>query len=340
MPKGKSLSVDMRKLIITKFQSGEKQIEIARQLRLNRSVISKTVALYRRRRTLENAPKSGRPRKTDEATDRRIKMMSTANPFWDAVKIKKEIHNVSLSVRSIRRRLCDMGLYARRPAKKPFISPTNRLARLEFAREHLNWTPRQWKNVLFSDETKINMFSSDGLLYVRRPKNERFNHKYTKPTVKHGGGNVKFWGCFSGHGMGPLHVIEGTMDRLVYLGILREQMLPFAEENMPLRWTFQQDNDPKHTANIVKEWFIAEKINVMKWPAQSPDLNAIENLWDHLDREIRKENNGRFESKEALVEAAQRAWNNISQDYVNKLISSMPRRCAEVMKNNGYATRY
>jgi hypothetical protein len=54
-------------------------------------------------------------------------------------------------------------------------------------------------------------------------------------------------------------------------------MLPFANGNMPLRWTFQQDDDPKHTSNNVKEWFLAEKVDVMKWAAQSQDLNPIKN---------------------------------------------------------------
>jgi transposase len=138
MPKGKSLSVDMRKLIIDKFQSGERQSDIAKQLNLNRSVISKTISLYNQRRSLVNVPKSGKPRKTTRITDRKIGMLSKQNPFWDAVKIKKKIPNVSLSVRSISRPLNEIGLYGRKPAKKSFISVKNRRARIQFAKEHLN----------------------------------------------------------------------------------------------------------------------------------------------------------------------------------------------------------
>jgi hypothetical protein len=86
--KGKSLSVDMRKLIVdnNKLQSGERQ-----------SDISKTISLCNQR-SLVNIPKSGRPRKTDKTTDRKIGMVSRQNPFWNAVKIKKEIPNVRSSL--------------------------------------------------------------------------------------------------------------------------------------------------------------------------------------------------------------------------------------------------
>ena len=87
------------------------------------------------------------------------------------------------------------------------------------------------------------------------------------------------WCCFSYRGVGPIHKIDGILDQHASVNILQYIMLTFAEEGMPLKWTFQQDNDLKHTSTVAKEWFRVIKIGVLDWLAQSSDLNPIENLW-------------------------------------------------------------
>ena len=148
------------------------------------------------------------------------------------------------------------------PAQNPLTSFKNRKLRLAFAKAHQNWTVDQWKNILFSDESKFNLFGSDGKKRVWRPKNTRYNTKYTKKSVKHGT-SAMVWGCFSALGTGPIHKINGIMDRFVYKDIMEDVMLPHAEWEMPLKWIFQQDNDPKHTSKIVKQWFKDKNITVM-----------------------------------------------------------------------------
>ena len=337
MPRGVHLSLQMKQKILEKLRKGEKQSKIAKDLHLNKSIISRTISNYNTRGTLEGTPKSGRRRKTDAVVDRNIKRMAVADPFVSASLIKQQLGEVSVSVSTIKRRLKEAGLYGRKSAKKPFISRKNREARLKFAREHVNWSYEKWKTVLFSDESRFKLFSSDGICWVRRPVNERFNPKYTRPTIKHGGGGIMVWGCFGGFGMGPLVKIDGIMDRFVYQNILENHMLPWAEDNMSLRWVFQHDNDPKHTSKVVKDWLIANKVNVMVWSAQSPDLNPIENLWDEIDRRLHEK---KLSNVNEMFKEIQRVWNSISGDYIEKLIRSMKSRCQAVITSRGYATRY
>lgn len=123
------------------------------------------------------------------------------------------------------------------------------------------------------------MFNSDGMCTVRRKKGDRLNPRYCKPTVKHGGGSIMIWACFSGFGIGPFHEIEGIMDRFKYRDILANVMMPHSEWEMPLRWIFQHHKDRKHTSKLVKEWLAENGVQTLDWPAQSPDLNPIELIW-------------------------------------------------------------
>lgn len=337
MPRGIPISKELKQRVVNAHLEGTIQATISSRFVLPRYSVSKIISSYYERGHLENLPKSGRPRKTTVWTDRRIKRISQNDPWLSAPRIIAEIPEIMVSPRTVQRRLVDAKLFSRRPAKKPLISARNRVARLEFARRHLNWTVDEWKKVLFSDETRYKIFNSDGMKRVRRPINTRFNPKYVTPTVKHGKGSVFLWGCFSWNGVGPLSFINDTMDRFVYRDIMQNVMLPYAEWEMPLRFIFQQDNDPKHSSQIVQEWFQENNVRVLQWPAQSPDLNPIENLWEEVERGIRTQ---LFPNKQSLVNKINEVWTNLPENTFQKLIDSMPRRCRQVIHNNGYSINY
>jgi len=105
------------------------------------------------------------------------------------------------------------------------------------------------------------------------------------------------------------------------------------------KYIFQEDNAPCHTAQIAKKWKNDNDIISLPWPAQSPDLNPIENLWDELKRRLRK-NEYKAKNKAELFNLIKEEWYKISTAIINKLIESMPRRTKAVLKNKGNPTRY
>ncbi|GFT24054.1 transposable element Tcb1 transposase [Trichonephila clavipes] len=101
--------------------------------------------------------------------------------------------NVSVSAQTVRNVLHSAGLKARTPRKKPYISEVNRKRRLEFAMKYKNKPMDFWKRVIFSDESKFEIFTPPSIQKIWRKNKTALEPKNVLPTLKHGGGNVMVW---------------------------------------------------------------------------------------------------------------------------------------------------
>jgi hypothetical protein len=198
-----------------------------------------------------------------------------------------------------------------------------------------------WRRVIFSDESKFNLFGSDGLQYCWRRRGEGLDPCYTKKKVKHGGGKVMVWGCVTADGVGRLYRIDGKMDSKEYISILQEAYLGTLEDLHTNQQSFilQADHHPKHTLKATRAWLAENQIPTLNWPAASPDMNVIENLWAYLDDCVRANPTKLLNSTESW-NVLQEEWKRISPEYVRKLYKSLPRCVEEVCSAKGGNTRY
>jgi hypothetical protein len=137
----------------------------------------------------------------------------------DLVKMLEET-GTKVSISTVQRVLYRHNLKGRSVRKKPLLQNRHKKARLQFATAQTTF----WRNVLWSDETKIELFGHNDHHYVWRKKVEACKPKNTIPTVKHGGGSIMLWGCFSAGGTGALHKIDGIMREEKYVDILKQHL--------------------------------------------------------------------------------------------------------------------
>lgn len=150
------------------------------------------------------------------------------------------------------------------------------------------------------------------------------------------------WGCITYTGVGNIVIINGGLDATLYHQILREDLMESIEgHGMELKDViFQQDNAPAHSAKSTSRVLSQLGINVMQWPANSPDLNPIEHLWAELKRLLRKSRPWPTNVNQLVAKLDKIIDNELGEDYIKKLFHSIPARMEAVIKNKGGYINY
>ena len=117
----------------------------------------------------------------------------------------------------------------------------------------MDWTAEDFRQVIWSDESRFQVFQSDGPQRVWRINGRRYASENLRPSVKHGGGGIMVWSCFSGNGgLGPIVRVEGTLNRWGYIEILENFLLPHLTEAFDHKMYFFQNNNAfVHTAHEI-----------------------------------------------------------------------------------------
>lgn len=337
----KSISASQRNDIISLSSLGLSSRKIASQTGLGQSTVCQVLQKLQPERTRLCG---GHPLKLTPTNKRAIVQQIITGKAKNAVHATQFINSIidtPVCPQTVRNTLKEASLKAVVKKKKPLLSNGHKKRRLAFALKYQHWTVEDWKRVIWSDETKINRIGSDGQEYVWKKKGEGLIAREVKGTVKFGGGSLMVWGCIGWNGVGVLSEVEGWMDAEQYVAILEQGLLQSIKDSGIPEGDiiFQQDNDPKHTSRRAQSWLEEQEINLLDWPAQSPDLNPIEHTWNHLKRCL-----SGYESAPTgvhqLWERVVEEWGKIDEEQCQKWIESMPRRIEAVIKAKGAHTKY
>lgn len=340
------ISEDTRQNIIGDLQAGYSIRQVAYRTNVGRTTVNKVAAEHLPNR---KKPKGGKPLKLKEADKRYCVRQITRGGQGNAISVQKQLSfdfGLSVSPQTVRRALKAEGLGSMEKETKPNLNAKNIRERLAWAKKYEDYTIADWRRVIWSDETKINRFCSDGRTWAWIRDNEPLQDRLIKQTKKHGGGSIMIWSCISCIGVGWMCKIDSIMDKELYGTILRDELRKTVKlvcQETGLRTNqiiFQQDNDPKHTSGTVKDYLKKQKFVVMDWPSQSPDLNPIEHMWALVKRRLNDYDTPPSGMQELFERVTDVWYHKITKEECLNVIDSMPLRCDAAIKAKGRWTDY
>ncbi|MBJ4999813.1 IS630 family transposase [Salmonella enterica subsp. enterica serovar Hadar] len=283
---------------------------------------------------------SQRPPITNSREDRHVIRMALRDRTATSRTLSHEMGSFArqqVSARTVRRRLQQHGVSARRPWLRLPLTLQHRQERLQWCDQRRTWT-QEWRHVVFSDESRFCIQHHDGRIRVWRHRGERtlptcIRHRHTGPSP-----GVMVWGAIGYTSRSPLVRIAGTLNSSRYISdVLGPVALPYLRGLRNA--TFQQDNARPHVARTVLTFLDTAHVRLLPWPARSPDLSPIENVWSMVAKRLARHHSP-VTTVDELWHSVEAAWTAVPVHAIQSLFDSMPRRITAVIAARGGCSGY
>lgn len=328
-----SIPLCKRALVVTLFQRGESLHKISASLKVSRCAIRNILKKYRNGYGIANLSKTCTPCKLTQREKKSLVIQSKKNRFLTANQLRRlcDVED-KVSVSTVKRVLRSAQLFGRVAVKKPLLTTAMRKKRMAWCIERKLWNLTDWSKIIFTDESKIELFPRRRQ-YVRRGQGEELMPITTVKTKKFSP-YVMIWGGIRADGKRFLKRVVGPVDSIAYQAVLDEALPALYSP----RYLWQQDGATCHTSASTMNYLQHKAIRVVKdWPAQSADLSPIENLWNDLKEKVMNRKPANIED---IWRFAEEEFYLLPSSYISNLYSSMPCRVKAVVRAKGGNTDY
>lgn len=333
----KAVTIKQRIRIVSLYESNYTHRQIARKLEISQKTVRKWLKRWATQGSLEDATHPGRPIKHARAMMQRVQQLMRGRQGASSRKVARKLtaEGTPVSHTTVQHIAHALNMHPYARPRKPLLTPTFKTNRLRFARAS---GTRDWRAVIAADEKRFSLFDTpnrrNDVVWGRRgdpiPPSVRAKHSV----------HLNVYAAIAHGGRSTLYIFDSNLDAALYIRILEKVMLPAAQRIFGRRrWTYLADKDPKHTSRQALTWLENNKIQHFgdSWPANSPDLNPIENMWSILRDAVLARNPT---TKQQLRTALRVSWKSIDQTIIDNCMDSMPSRMRAVISAKGGHTNY
>ena len=319
------------------------------------SMIAGVVQRYRKRGHVADAPRQGRPTKITGEVQQRVADTVEANPRASLQQITDTLADLNIGHTTVDKVLKQLGFKLRIPRKKPLLDVMQKVRRKFWCRRRLHWSSQRWRRSVWLDEARVEYSTYQPGRKVRIRPGEELLEKNLAPTFRSGRITVNCWAAVTYGWRTPLIRVRKRLpserktkrDRLGLDGtqyaneIYEEYLIPFLFSlDKPLsQLRVVEDNAPYHKGGLNKTITSSYGVQKLQFPANSRNLNPIENVWHIFKQRLRKrfsENElARPHTEDELWEAMREEWDAIPQSTIDRLVDRMPHRIVAVVDSNG-----